>query len=146
MLQDRHAVDVNLMLFLCWTAGFQGGGMTGAAIEAARLAVAPLQEVTIRPLRARRRAIPKGEREAERRTLLDQELAAEKAELAVLEALAHRRGPALADWAVIERAAVANLWLYFEQAARPPEAAAAVALAHLARAAATIHLGGGRGQ
>jgi uncharacterized protein (TIGR02444 family) len=144
MLQDRHTVDVNVMLFLCWSAGFQGGVTTGAAIEQTRLATAPLQEMTIRPLRARRRAIPRGEQEAERQMLLDQELAAEKAELALLEALAHRRGAALADWDAIERAAAANLRLYFEQAAQPPEAAAAVALAHLARAAATIHLSGGR--
>lgn len=139
MLQDRHGVDVNIMLFICWLAGFGSGMVAAADIDAARRAAAPLREGTIHPLRARRRAIPKGgEREAERQALLERELAAEKAELALLEGLAPDLGPSLADGAVIEAAAMAGLRLYVQAAGQPVEAA----LAHLARKAAAVHLGG----
>jgi uncharacterized protein (TIGR02444 family) len=145
MLQDRQAVDVNIMLFVCWVAGFEGGVMTTEDIDTALDATSVLREESIRPLRAERRAIPKGgEREAERQRLLDLELAAEKAELGVLEELWRARlGEPLGDRAAIETMAVANLQSYFTCCDIDMDLETAVWLAHLARTAAEAHAGEG---
>ena len=143
MLQDAASVDVNILLFVCWRAGFADGRL--ASQEIARLieATAPLQEETIKPLRQARRAIRKGsDREPERQQLLQLELAAEKAELDLLGELAGQEcGARVGDWTQIVEAAHANLQLCFAQTGAILTYADAVRLMHIARMAADIHLG-----
>jgi uncharacterized protein (TIGR02444 family) len=50
-LQDRHGIDVNMVLFCCWV-GASGGGVLGPAEMAAALAAAgPWQRGVVVPLR-----------------------------------------------------------------------------------------------
>lgn len=54
-LQDRHGIDVNMLLFCCWV-GASGGGVLGPAGMAAALAAAgPWQRDVVVPLRRIRR-------------------------------------------------------------------------------------------
>ncbi|MDP6885033.1 MAG: TIGR02444 family protein, partial [Rhodospirillales bacterium] len=54
-LQDRHGIDVNMVLFCCW-AGASGAGMVDPAAMAAALnAALPWQRDVVVPLRRIRR-------------------------------------------------------------------------------------------
>gem|GEM_PF-5710307 len=142
MLQDRHAVDVNMLLFACWAAGWERGVLSCAEIDAAIDATSSLQQDTVRPLRAERRAIPKDSEHAEeRRRLLDLELAAEKAELDLLESLWETDAPPLTGAAVIDAAARANMRLYLAHRGIDLSETARTALDLMAHAAADIHMG-----
>ncbi|MDH3475008.1 MAG: TIGR02444 family protein [Rhodospirillales bacterium] len=92
-LQDRHGLDVNLLLFCCW-AGSRGRAL--AAGDMARLveAAGPWHDEVVRPLRAARRwlkgqtAAPAEPTEALREAIKAQELEAERlAQLILLECL-----------------------------------------------------------
>lgn len=142
MLQDALGVDVNLLLFACWAAGFAGGTMTHDDIEELLTATVPLQDGTIGRIRTERRAIPKGsEREAERQQLLALELAAEKAELGLLQDLWRGRANApLTARSPIEDGALANLQLYLAHVGTSIDDEALAGLTRMARFAAQIHL------
>lgn len=60
-LQERHGVDVNLLLFGCWLAASGRGALAGEALLAAAAAVAPWHGEIVRALRATRMRL-KGER------------------------------------------------------------------------------------
>lgn len=54
-LQDRHGLDVNLLLYCLWTAASGRGPLDEAAVAAARTAAEAWREQVIVPLRAVRR-------------------------------------------------------------------------------------------
>lgn len=56
-LQDRHGVDVNLLLFAVWAGAAQGVQLDGDQLNAAEQAVAAWRDEVIRPLRAVRRRV-----------------------------------------------------------------------------------------
>ena len=59
-LQDRAAVDVNLVLFCVWTAAVGYGRLTGQDVQSVVAATRPWQEGVLRPLRAVRRELAAG--------------------------------------------------------------------------------------
>lgn len=84
-LQDRRALDVNLLLYCCW-AGSRGHGLSRDEIAALVDAAQPWHERVVRPLRAARRAAGDfgAAGEALYRRLKDQEIAAEEVEHGLL--------------------------------------------------------------
>ncbi|HET6519133.1 MAG TPA: TIGR02444 family protein, partial [Geminicoccaceae bacterium] len=56
-LQDRHGLDVNLLLLACWLAAAHGRALDGATLARARAASGRWQAEVVRPLRAARRAL-----------------------------------------------------------------------------------------
>jgi len=55
-LQQRHGLDVNLVLLCCWQ-GSRGGALDPATLRRAKAAVASWQAEVVRPLRALRRRL-----------------------------------------------------------------------------------------
>lgn len=123
-LQDRHGLDVNLLLFCCW-ASSRGLNVDRATLAAAEGAVATWRNQVVRPLRALRRRLKRGveafpavEVEAMRRRLNEIELEAERLEQGRLEGFLQalsagsEGGPALA---------VRALRLYFRQEGVDPD-------------------------
>ncbi|HEX6143652.1 MAG TPA: TIGR02444 family protein [Geminicoccaceae bacterium] len=120
-LQDRHGLDVNLILLACWL------GRRGVALDPRRLAdleraVAPWRDEVIRPLRGVRRALkarlqgplPGGPATAEdagaiRAKVKAMELAAERVEQRILEAVSGAWPPATEPGAPAIRANLALL-------------------------------------
>lgn len=84
-LQDRQALDVNLLLYCCW-AGGRGQRLSTADLDRLIAAVQPWHERVVQPLRAARRGA--GDFGAAGRALYqrlkDDELAAEEVEQALL--------------------------------------------------------------
>ncbi len=81
-LQDRHALDVNLLLFACW-AGASGHSLDRSAFRRLRAASEPWQREIVAPLRRARRALkpyPGAEEAALRKSLQEFELQAERLE------------------------------------------------------------------
>lgn len=56
-LQDRHGLDVNLLLFCCWAGLREPAALPPARLAAALAAVAPWQREVVAPLRALRRRL-----------------------------------------------------------------------------------------
>lgn len=88
-LQDRHGLDVNLLLLCCW-AGERGRALAPAEIEDLVAVVRPWQEEVVRPLRAVRRwlkhqaAVPADLAGALREQVLARELDGERLEQLIL--------------------------------------------------------------
>lgn len=105
-LQDRRGADVNLLLFACWL-GATGRRLDPGRLAAVRAEAEAWQSELVRPLRAARRALKRrlagldpGLRPplaAARGGLARVELALERGELLMLEALAGPAGAAGAD-------------------------------------------------
>ena len=113
-LQDRHGLDVNLLLLCCW-AGAQGRTLAPAELRDLIAAVRPWQEQVVRPLRAVRRwlkdqtAAPAGPAGALREEILARELDGERLEQLILtEALSIADGEGSAE------AAAASLKAYLD--------------------------------
>ena len=85
-LQDRHGLDVNLLLYCCW-AGVRGATLSAAQIRALQRAAAAWSAEVVQPLRAVRRRL-KTERDDEaqdlRAKVLQLEIEAERLEQARL--------------------------------------------------------------
>jgi uncharacterized protein (TIGR02444 family) len=107
-LQDRHGLDVNLLLFCCWASSMERA-LDPATLAAAEAAVSTWRNQVVRPMRALRRRLkrevegfPAGEVEALRGRLLEAELEAERLEQGRIEgflpapAATAETGPALA--------------------------------------------------
>lgn len=99
-LQERHGLDVNLLLFCCWAAA-RGRQLDAATLAAAEAAVAGWRNQVVRPMRALRRRLkreiagfPAEPVDALRRRLLDLELEAERLEQQRLEPFLPARGGA----------------------------------------------------
>ena len=112
-LQDRRGLDVNLLLFCCWT-GIRGQALTAEELRRRIDTVGPWQDQVVKPLRAARRWLkeqrtaPTQAAEALRQAIKAQELEAERLEQSILAEGARteeaRGTPALA---------AANLGAYF---------------------------------
>ncbi len=76
-LQDRHGLDVNLLLYAAYAAACDIA-LAMADLEAVDAAVADWREGMLRPLRALRRQLDGGETPAARQALLQAELALER--------------------------------------------------------------------
>lgn len=127
-LQDRHGVDVNMLLFCAWWAVHGGGRLSAVECDRASAAVAGWQAQVVVPLRAARRALKADLGVAAtaaarlRGQIKDLELAAERLEQTVLEACldagrASSNGGR--EQAMIE-AAAANMSRYLDRAAVRP--------------------------
>ena len=97
-LQDRHGVNVNLLLLVCW-CGVQGLTVTAAVLGALRddSSLRAWQQQFISPLRTLRRALPGYElpgSEVLRSLLLEAELQAERLEQDQLYAFFRHHFPA----------------------------------------------------
>jgi uncharacterized protein (TIGR02444 family) len=88
-LQERHGLDVNLLLLCCW-AGVRGHALTADELADLAGAVGPWQKEVVVPLRAARRWLkaqtmaPADLAEPLRARIKEQELAAERIEQRVL--------------------------------------------------------------
>lgn len=108
-LQDRHGLDVNLVLYCCW----RGDILSEAQLQAAIALTAPWRAEIVQPLRALRRRLkpgfppfPDAEVQGLRKRIADVELEAERLQQQALEALAEGSVPPPA-----RQAATANLGL-----------------------------------
>jgi len=123
-LQDRHGLDVNLLLLCCWAAA-RGLVLDRATLAATEGAVASWRNQVVRPLRALRRRLkreiesfPAAEVEAMRQRLGEIELEAERLEQGRLEEVAHDLAPGSESGPVL---AVRALRLYFRQEGVDPD-------------------------
>jgi uncharacterized protein (TIGR02444 family) len=88
-LQDRHGLDVNLLLYCLW-AGSRGHRLDAGEIDALSAAAGPWHEAVVEPLRAARRwlkdqkSAPPGPAEALRQAIKARELEAEAIEQGIL--------------------------------------------------------------
>src|SRR5690606_37013156 len=85
-LQERHRLDVNILLYCCW-AGVRGQTLAAAQLRALRAASRSWSEEIVQPLRAVRRRLKseRGDGEQELRArILELELEAERLEQARL--------------------------------------------------------------
>jgi uncharacterized protein (TIGR02444 family) len=139
-LQDRHGLDVNLLLVCCW-AGAQGRGLDSAGIARLAAAVTDWHHAVVQPLRGVRRwlktqaAAPAGLAGALRTAIKGKELEAERIEQQLLyDALG---GPAADTASLCEEDALAakNLRLYLEVSGLEPDAVDTAALAALLQGA-----------
>ncbi len=128
-LQQRHAVDVNLVLFCLW-AGASGRDALGAArLERAMAAVAVWHEEVVRHLRKLRRRLKGGLNpapgdlaQALRHAVAAIEIDAEHVEQLMLAATLE--GPATGATEISRAGAAAdNLWAYLAALGVEPEAA-----------------------
>ena len=141
-LQDRHGLDVNLLLLCCW-AGTEGRHLGAAEMACLRASAAAWQRQVVRPLRGVRRwlkiqtEVPAGLAEPLRAAIKERELEAERIEQQHLyEALGGAAGDAAEDAAEGRAArAAANLHVYLAALGVEPQGADRVALAKLLRGA-----------
>jgi uncharacterized protein (TIGR02444 family) len=92
-LQDTHRLDVDILLFCCWTGSTGRGPLGAAAIARAKTVADPWQAEVVNALRTIRRRIkdgfegaPAGLPDALRKQILTQEIDAERLEQIMLEA------------------------------------------------------------
>lgn len=108
-LQDRHGLDVNLVLYACWV-GLSGRGRLGKRdLAEAERATAPWRRDVTEKLRTRRRMLKSAEA-ALYAEAQQQELAAEEVAQHGLARLAPALEAASRDAMIAD--ARANLWLY----------------------------------
>ncbi|MBS0248384.1 MAG: TIGR02444 family protein [Proteobacteria bacterium] len=111
-LQDKHDIDVNLLLFCAWL-GVQSRVALGAEeIDLCRAETAAWCRSVLKPLRAARRSMkPIAEAATLRNAVKALELEAEKAQQAMLFALAERHWPRRAGvW--LPSAGNRNIWTF----------------------------------
>jgi uncharacterized protein (TIGR02444 family) len=111
-VQDRYAVDVNVMLFCAWVGAERGRAMTQDELASCRAAVGEWHESTVKPLRAARQTM-KGLPGVEplRTQVKGLELEAERIEQTMLFELARLNWPATGDMDSAD-AARANVELF----------------------------------
>ena len=123
-LQDRHGLDVNVLLFCCWIGASGRGRLQADELKRLSVKVASWQRDIVMPLRAARRRLATGENlpiapedaaSALRRRIADAEIEAEHVEQLLLAE--NYAAPGNRDRPPKERlsAALANLGLYSEQ-------------------------------
>lgn len=100
-LQDRHGLDVDILLFCCWTASTSRGALDAGTIAKARGVADPWQAEVVNALRKIRRRVkdgfagtPAGLPDALRKDILGREIDAERIEQMMLEAVAPAPGAA----------------------------------------------------
>lgn len=119
-LQERHGLDVNLLLFCCW-AGTRGRSLGRAELDRLIETSRPWHEAAVRPLRGLRRwlksqdSVPAELAESLRARVKADELAAEALEQWLLA-----RALPVADGAGAPGAVAANLGAYVAALGRAP--------------------------
>ncbi len=98
VLQERHHLDVNLLLFVCWVGASGGGRLSRVEVETGRDAVAAWHDSVVRPLRGVRRVLkgglgsaPAGLSDSLRRAIQAREIDAEHIEQLMLSAAVPRQ-------------------------------------------------------
>lgn len=120
-LQDRHGLDVNLLLFCCWV-GSQGRHLDAADFARLTGSVGEWQRSVISPLRGVRRRLKdlpgaaSGQLGALRQAVKDCELAAERIEQAILHDALARPSGVFSPAADQADCAAANMTAYLEVA------------------------------
>ncbi len=120
-LQDRHGLDVNLLLFCCW-AGSQGWHLDAADFARLTGSVGEWQRSVISPLRGVRRRLKdlpgaaSGQLGALRQAVKDCELEAERIEQTMLHDAFARPSGVFSPAADVADCAAANLAVYLEVA------------------------------
>ncbi len=123
-LQDRHGLDVNLLLFCCW-AGSQGRRLDAVDFERLMGSVGEWQRSVVGPLRGVRRRLKdlpgsaSGQLGALRQAVKDCELEAERIEQTMLhDAFARPSGASspAAEQATCAACAAANMTVYLKLA------------------------------
>jgi uncharacterized protein (TIGR02444 family) len=138
-LQDRHELDVNLLLLCAWT-GHQGMRLSRADLAALAERVHDWQAAVVQPLRAVRQWLkaqdtaPAGPAEQLRDGVKQQELTAEQLEQGLLHELVQAGSVGQPDQPG-PRLAMANLGAYFASLSREPGVADAADLAQILTAA-----------
>lgn len=90
-LQDRHGINVNVLLFCAWLGAMSGVALGGTELDACENAVSEWDRSIVRPLRAVRRSLKVlTSADSLRERVKALELEAERAEQAVLFELAER--------------------------------------------------------
>ncbi|SLN35697.1 TIGR02444 family protein [Oceanibacterium hippocampi] len=119
-LQDRHGIDVNLLLFCCWVAASGRGTFEDGELESAIDRVAAWRDNVILPLRDLRRYLKGGAAPAPyqladelRRVIADIELHGEHVEQLILSAGMTRLGTGSFEAHRQARDAAVNLSRYF---------------------------------
>lgn len=128
-LQDRHGLDVNLILYCLWIGQDGGGVLSGADFDRLIAASGDWNADVIRRLRAARLAIkggfdalPAGLGDSLRKRILDIEIEGERAEQLLLAPLLDRPRDAVRDAEGRARDAAANLRAYLShRSVRPVE-------------------------
>ncbi len=127
-LQDRHRLNVNVLLYCCWLAAEGAAPLSAEDIARIEAAIAPWHEAVIAPLRAVRdrlktgvEGIPGSDAAALRRRVLDVELDAERMEQRLL-VQARSLGPAVLLAPRRARAAAANVQTYLAMRRLAPDA------------------------
>lgn len=143
VLQERAAVDVNLLLFAAFAGAARGARVDAAALAAAQAAVGAWHAEVVKALRAVRQRLKAGPppgptpvTEALRDKLKKVEIESELIELDTLSALADGLPPA--DGTAEDRAAAAMAAVVALSAGRAPEPAEAEATGLIARQAAAV--------
>lgn len=97
-LQDRHGLDVNLVLYCCW----RGDILTQGQLQAAIALTAPWRAEIVQPLRVLRRRLkpgfppfPEAGVQGLRKRIADAELEAERLQQQALDALARAERPVI---------------------------------------------------
>lgn len=100
-LQDKHHLDVDILIFCCWTASTGRGALSDATIAKAREVADPWQAEVVNALRIIRRRIKEGFKgtpenlpAALGKDILGREIDAERVEQMMLEAIAPAAGGA----------------------------------------------------
>lgn len=124
-LQDRHGLDVNLLLYACWLGLEEGAALTAAERDAALARVESWRATAVLPLRAARRAI-KAAGIADSAAAYEAAKAAELAAERVAQRLMAEAAPPRAPRAAADRRALAaaNLALCLATAAGSEKTAA----------------------
>ncbi|GAB4140432.1 MAG: hypothetical protein Tsb0016_07610 [Sphingomonadales bacterium] len=141
LLQDRFGADVNILLYACWMAG-RGRRLTVDDMARARSLCADWHSQIIAPARVlRRRLKPYAVEEPAKMPVYEAfkaaELAAEKAQQAMLEQAAAGYGEAVA-MAVDQGLIAANAQAYFQALGVTLDDEGQAALAHIAAQAASV--------
>jgi len=120
-LQDRHGLDVDILLFCCWTASTGRGALDAATVAKAREVADPWQAQVVNALRVIRRRIkdgfagtPPGLPDGLRKDILGREIDAERIEQMMLEALAPAAGGAGKAAEAKAKDAAASLGVYLK--------------------------------
>lgn len=97
-LQDRHGLDVNMVLYCCW----RGDTLTQAQLQAAIALTSSWRSEIVQPLRTLRRRLkpgfppfPEAGVQGLRKRIADAELEAERLQQQALDALAQAEGPVI---------------------------------------------------
>lgn len=130
-LQNRYAMDINLLFFCCWFGAAGGGRLSPSQIESVMGAVKGWQEDVVRPIWKARwclkpsyKNFPTHRTEPLRRALVEAELAAEHIEqLHLAESMPFTRDQNLSE-EIKASHGVVNIFLYFNALAeKNPEMA-----------------------